>query len=229
MMLRHEVPMLGRQLTAQTRLGRPHDDGGAGPAAANRAAARHARHAASWHRRLFTRKRTSPSQAGRPRTSPEICDLVLPVAAAIWLPRGARFCALRFRLPRASANLGPARPASGRQPAGSTLAWAKDDADRPAVDMDADARQLFIWQVSRSLHEGPVSVGDLNPHGVRGGTRNLRTWPRSPWPQSSRWRVTRHPEENSMDFPRVKARQTRAGPGEIYVARIKQPAQLAAA
>jgi hypothetical protein len=30
--------------------------------------------------------------------------------------------------------------------------------------------------------------------------------------------VTRHPEENSMDFPRVKARQTRADPGEIYVA-----------
>jgi len=28
---------------------------------------------------------------------------------------------------------------------GATLAWARDEADEPAVDMDAGARQLFIW------------------------------------------------------------------------------------
>jgi hypothetical protein len=27
----------------------------------------------------------------------------------------------------------------------ATLAWAEDDADEPAVEMDAGARQLFIW------------------------------------------------------------------------------------
>ncbi len=27
----------------------------------------------------------------------------------------------------------------------ATLAWAQDDTDEPAVDMDAGARQLFIW------------------------------------------------------------------------------------
>ncbi len=50
MMLRHELSVLGPPgHAAQARLGRPRDDGGAGPAAANRAArspARHARHAA---------------------------------------------------------------------------------------------------------------------------------------------------------------------------------------
>jgi hypothetical protein len=28
---------------------------------------------------------------------------------------------------------------------GATLAWAQDDTDEPAVEMDAGARQLFIW------------------------------------------------------------------------------------
>jgi hypothetical protein len=27
----------------------------------------------------------------------------------------------------------------------ATLAWARDDADEPSVDLDAGARQLFIW------------------------------------------------------------------------------------
>jgi putative transposase len=45
-----------------------------------RPSARHARHAAGWHRHLITRKWTYPSHLGCPETSQEIRDLVLRLA-----------------------------------------------------------------------------------------------------------------------------------------------------
>ena len=73
MMLRHELSVLGPPgHAAQARLGRPRDDGGAGPAAANRLRAHRLVTPGtllSWHRRPITRKWTYPSQAGRPSST----------------------------------------------------------------------------------------------------------------------------------------------------------------
>ena len=84
MVLRHEVMVLRRQGgPAQAGLGRPRGPDGPGPAAASRAAGQPAGHAGTllaWHRRLITRKWTCPNRPGRPRTSQDICDLVLRLA-----------------------------------------------------------------------------------------------------------------------------------------------------
>ena len=84
MMLRHEVSVLRRQVT------RPKPDWAdrstmAALARMLPAALRAHRLVTpgsllAWHRRLITRKWTYPSQTGRPRTSPEIRDLVLRLA-----------------------------------------------------------------------------------------------------------------------------------------------------
>ena len=83
LVLRHELAVLRRQVTRPKLDWRPGGPGRAGPAAAGRAA----RHRLvtpgtllAWHRRLTRRKWTYPSRPGRPRTSEEICDLILRLA-----------------------------------------------------------------------------------------------------------------------------------------------------
>jgi len=84
MVLRHEGAVLRRQVTRpRPDWAGPRDPGGAGPAPAGRATrplARHAGHAAAWHRRLITRKWTYPDRPGRLRTSQDIRSLVARLA-----------------------------------------------------------------------------------------------------------------------------------------------------